>query len=97
LEELLKSDTLRKKGLVKAAQILKKKLSPDGVIALFEKLYNVRAEASDAFLYLLFELQMIDRAREILENSEADDFKEFKLLLFLRDHGKHCETSFFIR
>jgi hypothetical protein len=40
---------------------------------------------------------MIDRAREILENSDAEDFKEFKLLLFLRDHGKHCETSFFIK
>jgi hypothetical protein len=40
---------------------------------------------------------MIDRAREILENSDEEDFKEFKLLLFLRDHGKKCDTSFFVR
>jgi hypothetical protein len=97
LEELLKLEALSKKGLIEAAKILQKKLTPDGAIALFEKLYNARADASDAFLYLLFELQMIDRAREILENSDAEDFKEFKLLLFLRDHGKHCETSFFIK
>ncbi len=80
-----------------AAKILQKKLTPDGIVALFEKLYNARADTSDAFLYLLFELQMIDRAREILENSDEEDFKEFKLLLFLRDHGKKCDTSFFVR
>ena len=97
LENLLKSESLSRKGLIEAAQILQKKLTPDGIVALFEKLYNARSEASDAYLYLLFELQMIDRAREILENSEAEDFKEFKLLLFLRDHGKHCETSFFVK
>jgi hypothetical protein len=97
LEAILKSEALSRKGLVEAAQILQNKLTPDGIVALFEKLYNTRVEASDAYLYLLFELQMIDRAREILENSEAEDFKEFKMLLFLRDHGKHCETSFFIK
>ena len=97
LENILKNEVLSRAGLVEAAKILQKKLTPDGVIALFEKLYNNKAEASYAFLYLLFELQMIDRAREILENSDGDDFKEYKLLLFLRDHGKHCETSFFVK
>jgi hypothetical protein len=97
LEELLKSDVLGRKELSEAAKILQKKLTPDGIVALFEKLYNARADTSDAFLYLLFELQMIDRAREILENSDEEDFKEFKLLLFLRDHGKKCDTSFFVR
>lgn len=97
LENLLKLEALGRKGLIEAAKILQTKLTPDGIVALFEKLYNARVEASEAFLYLLFELQMIDRAREILENSEAEDFKEFKLLLFLRDHGKHCETSFFVK
>ncbi|MBE0494902.1 MAG: fatty-acid--CoA ligase [Campylobacterales bacterium] len=95
-EALLASPALSKQGLIKAAKILLPILNPDAVVLLFEKLYNARVEACDAFLYVLFELQMIDRVREVLENSDKDDLVKFKLLLFLRDHGKHCDTSLFV-
>jgi hypothetical protein len=96
LEALVKNPILTKQGLIEAAKILQPTMNPDALVAFFEKLYNARIEACEAFLYVLFELQMIDRAREVLENSDDDELEKFKLLLFLRDHGKHCDTSFFL-
>jgi len=96
LEVLLSDPVLSKQGLIEAAKTLQSVLNPDALVALFEKLYNGRIEACDAFLYVLFELQMIDRAREVLENSDEEDLIKFKLLLFLKDHGKHCDTSLFV-
>lgn len=96
LESLLSNPKMDKKSFNEAAKILQTKLSPDGLLALFERLHSDKAEASEAFLYVLFELQMIDRAREILDNSDSDDFEAFKLLLFLRDQGKHCDTTLFL-
>lgn len=96
LESLLTNPHMDNKSLNESAKILKAKLAPDGLLALFERLYNARVDAGEAFLYVLFELQMIDRAREVLENSDSEDFEAFKLLLFLRDHGKQCDTTLFL-
>lgn len=96
VEALLSNPNLTKQGLIEAAKILQTSLNPDALVVLFEKLYNQRVEACEAFLYVLFELQMIDRVREVLENSDEEDLVKFKLLLFLKDHGKHCDTALFI-
>jgi hypothetical protein len=97
LEKTLLNSNFNKKDFTEAAKILKEKLTPDGLLALFERVYGIKPEASEAYLYILFELQMIDKAKEILYNSDAEEFEEFKLLLFLRDQGKQYGTDLFFK
>lgn len=96
LVELLSSIKMSRDEYISAAKTLKTKLNPDTLIALFEKLYNADNDAADAYLFILFELQIIDKAREVLENSDDDEFEKFKILLFLRDHGKNSNIELFL-
>jgi len=40
---------------------------------------------------------MIDKIRDILENSDENEYRKFKTLLFLRDHGKNVDSGIFLR
>ena len=99
IEELLMQFKATREDYLELAYEIKIKLSPDALIALFEKLYNSpeHSAAADAYLYVLYELQMIDKIRDILDNSDEDEFRKFKTLLFLRDHGKNVDSGIFLR
>ncbi len=100
IEELLLQFKATREDYLELAYEIKIKLNPDAWMALFEKLYNSpeqHAQASDAYLYVLYELQMIDKIRDILDNSEEDEYAQFKTLLFLRDHGKNVDSGIFLR
>ncbi len=97
IEELLTQFKANREDYLELAREIKVKLDPDAMIALFEKLYNSTENlAADAYLYVLYELQMIEKIREILDNSEEDEFIKFKTLLFLRDNGKHIDSGMFL-
>lgn len=64
-------------------------LKPDQIIALFEKLSLELEEAIPAYLHVLFEYEMIDKAREVLANTKDNEYSAFKALLDLKEVGKH--------
>ena len=95
LETLLSSENLNRADLLKCARLLQQKVAPDVLVGIYEKLYNTRAEAIDGYLAVLLELQMIDKFREVLENNDEKELDKFRVLLFLRDNGKHYDLSLF--
>ncbi|MGP1359247.1 LapA family protein [Campylobacter sp.] len=95
--DLLNNAKVTKAQYDKAAIILKNKLKPDMFIGIFEKLKSIHADADEAYVYALFELQMLDKVREAIEGSDPDEFKEIKVLLFLRDNGKMVPSSLFFK
>ncbi|MBE3021782.1 LapA family protein [Campylobacter sp. 7477a] len=95
--ELLNNVKITKEQYVKSAILLKDKLKPDAFIAVFEQLKTDHADAEEAYIYALYELQMIDKVRDAIEGSDNDEFKEIKTLLFLRDYGKIVSTSLFYK
>jgi len=98
IEDMLEKFNADRADYLELAREIKIKLSPDALIALFEKLYNTKGTvAADAYLYVLYDLQMIDKIRDILENADADEFVKFKTVLFLRDHGKSIDIDKFLR
>lgn len=64
-------------------------LKPDQNIALFEKLSTESEDATFAYLHVLFEYEMIDRAKEVLANTKDNEYAPFKALLALKESGKH--------
>ncbi len=87
----------RSRDFIDLAKRLKTKLNPDRLMLLFERLaHEFPSEAGESYLYVMFELQMMDNAREFLENTSEDEYIKFKYLLFLKDSGKTFDTELFI-
>lgn len=98
IKQMLEQFNANSEDYLELAEEIRVKLSPDELIDLFSKLYNEKGQiAANAYIFTLYELQMIDKVREILDNSEEEDFLKFKTLLFLRDHGKNINTVKFLK
>jgi hypothetical protein len=97
IEDMCEQFKADRADYLELAREMKMKLTPDALIALFEKLYNSKGTlAADAYLYVLYDLQMIDKIRELLIHSDAEEFINFKTIMFLRDNGKNINIDKFL-
>ena len=87
--KIVKDLDYKKDDFIMLAKNYETILKPDQIIALFEKLAVELEDAIPAYLHVLFEYEMIDKAREVLVNTKNDEFSPFKALLDLKDAGKH--------
>lgn len=93
---ILDSFKLSRANYNQAAILLKSKIAPDALIEIFQKLKTSQQDAEESYIYILFELGMVDKAREILDSSDANEYQNFRILLFLKDSGKIAPTSLFL-
>jgi hypothetical protein len=89
LIKYLKPIELSSKEFIDIARMYKNSLTPDEVIDLFETLSNNNENALNAYVYILFEFEMIEKVRDIFLSSSSEEFIAYKALLDLRDAGKH--------
>lgn len=85
----IKGSTLKNSELVEIIKHYEKTMPPEQLIQLFEDLTAQNEYFTSSYLYLLFEYQMIEKAREVLVNSQKDEYVIFKALLDLKESGKH--------
>jgi len=69
---------------IKIAEVTKKYFKPDENILLFNNYQKENDKAQNAYLYLLFEYELLDQARAYLEEQEENDFMKFRALLELK-------------
>ena len=74
---------------IKFAKLYKKSVNPDDLITMFEEVSNDNDQAIDAYLVILFELEMIDKAREVLSSYPDEELLNYRAFLELKDSGKH--------
>ena len=79
------STTLAKSGMI-----------PEQRMKLFETLSEEKEDAMDAYLFTLFDLEMLAPADEILEQSQPDEFQNFKAYRALKECGKNFSIYLFI-
>ncbi|EAK0441896.1 hypothetical protein IO418_001318 [Campylobacter lari] len=96
IEVLLSMNTLDDKSYLQCTKILCKKIEPQILIALFKKLKDSHSQALRAYLYTLAEFGMYDELLNELGNDQ-NEHKDFRLLLFLREHNKKIELEKFIQ
>jgi len=83
--------------LLKLVKKLKDKLSPDERVKFATTLIaKFPEDGAEAYLYTMFDLQMIDKARDFLDNSGKQEYTKYKHLLFLKDSGKNFDIDMFI-
>lgn len=87
---LLKADSGHYLSFAKA---FKKYFDPDFCIELFHELSLQKPEAKNAYVYILLDYSMIDRAREFLE--EHQDLILPRIYIDLKDQGKNYPLESF--
>ncbi|NKQ40394.1 MAG: hypothetical protein HF962_02360 [Sulfurovum sp.] len=73
---------------IRLARSTIRKLTPDENLDIFKKLSEEKETAQNAYLYLLFQYEMLDEAKIYLDESEEDEFKAFRALYILKK-GKY--------
>lgn len=75
---------------------MSKNMLPEQRIRLFEMLSENNDDAMEGYLYTLYDLQMIDTANEILNNTANNDYLIFKAYRDLKKANKHYDIAIFL-
>ena len=87
---------LNQKDYIEASKALSKSMLPEQRIKLFETLSNEKEGAMDAYLFTLFDLEMIAPAKDILDFSQSNEYMPFKAYAALRACGEHYDINLFV-
>ena len=71
------------------ARKLSKLYTPHALLSFFEKLVSRDERSFKAYIFILIEFEMLDRANELLEDTQPNEYLDFKAFLDLRKAGKH--------
>jgi len=96
LIDLFNSLELEKEDFLKIASHLSKLMIPEQRIKLFETLGEANEKAMDAYLLTLFDLEILSPADEILENSQPDEYLNFKAYRALKECNKNFNIDLFV-
>jgi len=69
---------------IKIAEVTKKYFKPDENLALFHTYQKNNEKAENAYLYLLFEYELIDQVGTFLDEQEENEFLKFRALYDLK-------------
>ncbi len=93
---LLKSVTLDKKDYLKVSATLGVGMIPEQRMKLFESIIENNEDATDAYLYTLFDLELLAPADELLENTQPDEYLNFKAYRALKECNKNFNINLFV-
>lgn len=96
LIELLSKLDLTCDDYMEMSKILSHHMIPEQRIKLFEILSEKNEDATGAYLFTLYDLEMNDLAREILNISQEDEFLNFKSYRDLKECGKNYNIELFV-
>jgi len=75
---------------LKVATLMMSELSPDDNLTLWREYESKYSDSQIAYLYLLFDYEMLEKAEEYLDEHDENDFKRFRALLDLKKlHKKY--------
>ena len=97
LIDLIESLEFTKDEYIELSKVLAKSgILPEQRMKLFEVLGDKHEGAMEAYLYTLFDLEMLAPAKEILQNSHDDEFERFKAYYALKECGKNFSIELFV-
>ncbi len=97
LVSFISSISLNEKDYIKLSSVIAMGgMIPEQRIKLFEMLSEENEEVTPAYLYTLFDLEMLSPADEILENSQDSEYQNFKAYRALKACNKHFSIELFV-
>lgn len=90
LSEFMEALELKCEDYIKVALITKKYFKPEENLTLFRDYQKEDEKAQNAYLYLLFEYELLEQASNYLDEQEEDEFVKFRALNTLKkEHSKY--------
>lgn len=96
LIDLLSGLDLSEADYLKMAAILSTSMIPEQRMKLFHVLSDIHEEAMSAYLFTLFDLEMLEPADEILENSQPQEYLNFKSYRALKECNRNFNINLFV-
>jgi hypothetical protein len=96
LISLIDNLELHEKDYIDISKALSTNMLPEQRIKLFETLMDLKDEVTSAYLYTLFDLEMLDPANAILDNSQNDEYLKFKAYRDLKALNKNYNINLFV-
>jgi len=93
LDDFVSDLKLSCQDFVKIANITKKIFRPDENLALFKKYQNNNPKAQNAYLYLLFEYELMEEVSRYLEEQDDYEFVQFRALYDLKQSHKNYKLE----
>ena len=94
---LVKTLDFTKKEFIKLSSVVAKGgMIPEQRIRLFEMLSDENEDAIDAYLYTLFDLEMLAPVDEILDNAQENEYQNFKAYRALKACNKNFSIELFV-
>ena len=87
LEDFVKALDFKCEDFVKIAGVTKKYFKPEENLLLFRNYQLENNKAQNAFLYLLFEYELLDQVTAYLNEHEVSEFVKFRALHELKQHN----------
>jgi len=90
LDDFINALNLSCTDYVKVAEVTKKYFKPDENLSLFKSYQKENDKAQNAYLYLLFEYELMDQVGAYLEEYEENEFTKFRAIYQLKkQHSKY--------
>ncbi|DAB29351.1 MAG TPA: hypothetical protein CFH84_09980 [Sulfurimonas sp. UBA12504] len=93
---MFKSLNFTSKEYIDISKALSTGFSPEQRIKLFETLSEEDEKVMEAYLFTLFDLEMLEPTVEILQNSQSDEFLKFKAYSALKKCNQKFDISLFL-
>ena len=93
LDDFVSALKLSCQDFANIANITKKMFRPDENLALFRKYKNDNPKAQSAYLYLLFEYELMDEVGAYLEEEDDYEFVQFRALYDLKQSHKNYKLE----
>ena len=88
LNDFVEALKLRCADFVRIAKITKKHFSPDENLSLFNTYQKENPKAQNAYLYLLFEYELLEQIEKYLDEQEEHEFVKYRALYELKKQNK---------
>jgi len=93
LNDFVSTLKLSCKDFARIANVTKKIFRPDENLALFRKYQDSNPRAQNAYLYLLFEYELMDEVSSYLEEQDDYEFVQFRALYDLKKSHKNYKLD----
>ena len=87
---------LTPKDLIEISSALSTAIMPEQRMKLFEVISEKREDAVEAYIFTLFDLEMLAPANELLEHTQDDEYLNLKAYSSLKECGKNYNINLFI-
>jgi len=93
LNDFVESLKLKCVDFVRIAKITKRHFSPDENLSLFKAYQKENPKAQNAYLYLLFEYELLDEIANYLDEQEEHEFMKYRALFELKKQDKRFKLE----